>query len=272
MKKLKIIVTALSIFSITCFIGCEKNAVEDITVPYNGALFKFYNFALSSPTVNAYANNTKFTAIASLTGTESAAGTSAGGVAPARGYSLVQAGSNIVFRVVTPSTMAASATTGFGPNLEIASVTASIEDGKNYSFYASGVFNKTTQKADCFIIEDKLPQPDSSASYIRLVNPGHNTSTLSLEITRTFKLPDGSTATEVTTPITGVAYKAASPFVKVAPGSYTLKLTDQATGKSVTRAATGFAKNRVYTFTLRGDLISGVASSPTLFLDFTENR
>lgn len=272
MKKIIRIKALLAALVLITMIGCEKNSVGNVsTEDYEGANFKFYNFALSSPTVNGYANDKKFAGILSTTGIENAAGVVGGGVAPARGYALVPQGTNTVFKAITPSTMPVNATSGFGPNLTIAEVTSSVQNGKNYSFYVSGLFNKTTQKADGFIIEDTLPQPDTAASYIRLVNPGHNTSTLSLEITRTYKV-DGLDVVETTTPITGVSYKTASPFVKVASGSYTLKLIDLVSGKTLTRTATGFGKNRVYTFTLRGDMISGVASSPTVFLDFTENR
>lgn len=272
MKKIIRIKTLFIAFVLMAMFGCEKNTVGNVdTEAYEGANFKFYNFALSSPTVNGYANNIKFAGILSTTGIENAAGVVGGGVAPARGYALVPQGTNIIFKAVTPSTMPVTAASGFGPNLTVAEVTATVKNGKNYSFYVCGLFNKTTQKADGFVIEDTLPQPDTAASYIRLVNPGHNTSTLSLEITRTQTI-DGVVVVDTSIPITGVAYKTASDFVKVPSGAYTLKLIDLVSGKTLTRTATGFGKNRVYTFTLRGDMVSGVVSSPTVFLDFTENR
>ena len=45
--------------------GCEKNGPQDITGPLPSARIKFFNFGVSSPAVNFYANTTKFTAISS---------------------------------------------------------------------------------------------------------------------------------------------------------------------------------------------------------------
>lgn len=252
------------------FSGCEKNAVVDITTPYSGGQFKYYNFAINAPSVNFFANDSKTAATLSSTGTETAAGTLYGGVTPVRGYSLSPVGT-VTFKAITPSTMPVAVATGQGPSIEIASVTKDIVSGKNYSFYTSGIYDYTTKKSDGFIIEDILPAPDTSIAYIRLVNPGHNTSTLSLEVTQTLTSvpPGGPNLVIVTTPITGIAYKTASPYVAMKQGSYTLRLIDQASGKVVSRGATSFFKNRLYTFTLRGNLITG---SPAAFLDFTENR
>ncbi len=272
-------IIALSLISIS-FFGCEKNAVEDITKPYSGAQFKTYNFAFvrtspatgaSTVTFNSYANDVKFASVVSTTGKEGAIGLGVGGVSPARGYALVPAGTNVIFKALTPINAVANPTYGFEPGLEIATVQATVADGKSYSFYVNGFFDPITKKADGFILEDKLPLPDTGFAYIRLVNPAPNTSTVSLETTRTYKL-DGVDVIDFTVPISGVAYKAASEFVKVPSGSYTLKAVDLATNKSVARTtATNLLKNRVYTFTIRGDLV-GPASFPTLFLDFTENR
>lgn len=261
------------------FMGCEKNGVPDLTKPYSGAQFKVYNFVFvkSSPpsgastvTFNAYANNVKFTSILSTTGTESPAGLGVGGVSPARGYALTPAGENIVFTAKSPSTAVVNATYGFGPDLEIANVTASVKNSKNYSFYVCGLFDKVTQKADGFIIEDILPAPDTAFAYIRLVNPAPGTS-LSLETTRTYKV-DGIDVVDIQTPIVATAYKTASEFVKVSPGSYTFRCIDAITNKIVSRTATALLRNRIYTFTMRGDMVGAGVSYPTVFLDFTENR
>lgn len=262
------------------FFGCKKNAVEDITKPYSGALFKVYNFAFvksnpspstaSTITFNAYANNVKFTSILSTTGVEGTAGLVMGGVSPTRGYSLVPAGDNVVFTAVSPANAVPNLTYGFAPSLQIASVTASVQNNKNYSFYVCGLFDKITQTADGFVMEDILPAADTAVAYIRLINPAPGTN-LSLETTYTHKV-DGVDVIEVNTPITGVAYKTGSSFVKVPPGSYTFRCIDPGTNKIVTRTATNLLRNRIYTFTMRGDMIGAGVSYPTVFLDFTENR
>lgn len=278
-------VTNLFILPVICIVSlfaasCDKEAVQDITKPYEGAQFKVYNFVYvrnltpapttNTVTFNAYANNVRFATVVSTSGIESANALTMGNLSPARGYSLAPAG-NIVLSAKSSTNAVANAIYGFGPNLEIASVAATVENAKNYSFYVCGEFNKTTQKADGFVIEDKLPQPDTGFAYIRLVNPAPNTSTLTLDATRTYKV-DGVDVVDTSTPITGVAYKTGSDFVKVTPGSYTLKCTDVATGKFVNRTTvTSLQRNRVYTFTVRGDLV-GAVSFPAVFLDFTENR
>ena len=271
MKKYIFAIPAIAMSLLMMLSSCEKNAVEDITKPYSGAQFKFYNFAINAPSVNFYANNVKTAGTSSVTGLEAAAGTGYGGVTPVRGYSLTPEGTGVVFKAITSSTMVSVPATGQGPSIEIASATADVKNGKNYSFYTSGIYDYTTKKADAFIIEDVLPAPDTSIAYIRLVNPGHNTSTLSLELTQTFTnvVPGGPPLVIVTTPITGIAYKTASVYTAVKQGAYSLRLIDAASGKVVTRAATVFLKDRLYTFTLRGNLITGV---PAAFLDFTENR
>ncbi|RZL15227.1 MAG: DUF4397 domain-containing protein, partial [Pedobacter sp.] len=254
--KLPLYLIALS----ALFSSCEKTAVKDISTPFSGAQIKFYNFAVNSPGVNFYANNIKLTGLLSATGAESATGTLFGGLSPARGYVLAPAGAAVVFKSQTSSTMAVAAATGQGPNIETATLTASVEDGKSYTFYTSGVYDYTTKKSDAFIIEDKLPVSDTSQSYIRLVNPGHTTSTISLELTNV--VGSGSTTPiVVTTPITGIAYKAASQFIAVKSGAYTLRVIDAASGKVVTRASTGLVKDRIYTFTLRGNLVSGTPAA-----------
>ncbi len=269
MKKYLFTISAIALTSFMMLSSCKKNAVVDITTPYSGAQFKFYNFAINAPSVNFYVNDVKTAATSSATGFEAAAGTGYGGVTPVRGYSLTPEGNGVVFKAITSSTMVSVPATGQGPSIEVASATADVKNGKNYSFYTSGIYDYTTKKSDAFIIEDILPAADTSIAYIRLVNPGHNTSTLSLELTQTFNVPGNPPLVVVTTPITGIAYKAASVYIAVKQGAYSLRLIDAASGKVVTRAATVFLKERLYTFTLRGNLITGV---PAAFLDFTENR
>ena len=270
MKKYLLIFATASVLFLTTLSSCKKNAVVDITRPYAGAQFKYYNFAINAPSVNFFANGIKTAATFSATGLESPAGTLYGGLVPIVGYSLSPTGS-VVFRAITPSTMPIVAATAQGPSIEVASVTKDVVDGKNYSFYTSGIYDYATNKSDAFILEDALPAPDTSTAYIRLVNPGHNTSTLSLELTQTFtSVPAGGPPIVIiTTPITGIAYKTASAYIPIRQGSYTLRLIDAASVRIVTRGATFIFKESIYTFTLRGNLITGV---PAAFLDFTENR
>ena len=270
MKKKILLLPIYLVAFVLLFSSCEKNAVQDITTPYSGAQFKYYNFAINGPTVNFYANNIKTTATLTTGAVESAAGVNFGGLVPLRGYSLAPAG-NVKFSSLTPSTMVVNNALGQGPNIQTSTVTKDVVDGRFYSYYTSGIYDYTAKTSDAFIIEDVLPAPDTSIAYIRLVNPGHNTTALSLELTQTITstVPGVPPIVTVTTPITGVVYKTASQYIAVKQGSYALRLLDSPSGRSVSRAATSFLKGRLYTFTLRGNLITG---TPAPFLDFTENR
>lgn len=270
MKKNILLFPIYLVALVVMFSSCEKNAVTDITVPYSGAQFKYYNFAINGPTVNFYANDVKTTATLTATGIEAPTGVNYGGLVPLRGYSLSPVGT-VKFSSLTPSTMVVDAALGRGPGIETSTVTREVVDGKNYSYYTSGIYDYATKKSDAFIIEDVLPAADTSMAYIRLVNPGFNTTAINLELTQTFTstTPGDPPLVVITTPITGVVYKTASPYVAVKQGAYSLRLLDPASGKIVVRAATSLIKGRIYTFTLRGNLITGV---PAAFLDFTENR
>src|SRR6516165_987817 len=43
--------------------ACDKNGVQNITAPEHGAAVKFFNFGVTAPGVNFYANTQKMTAI-----------------------------------------------------------------------------------------------------------------------------------------------------------------------------------------------------------------
>src|SRR5438874_2213597 len=56
-------------------------------------------------------------------------------------------------------------------DLPIATVTASLADGKFYSFYQSGFYNATAKTIDAFVIEDPVTAPaDYSVASVRFVN------------------------------------------------------------------------------------------------------
>ncbi|RYF26818.1 MAG: DUF4397 domain-containing protein [Flavobacteriales bacterium] len=244
--------------------GCEKKglAVPDITKPITGAKVRLYNFAYNSPGVNFYANDLKISAVTSANGSEAVGGIAFGGTYPANQYALAPAGQT-KFKAQTSSTNATI------PNTVVASVDKDIEEDKYYSIFTSGVYNATTKTTDAFLIEDNFPTvADTAQANIRIVNSGFNTSTLDMILTLS-KTVNGIVRIDTVKIASDVPYKSASQFVGFRPGAYSIVVTDKASGKKVTRAATSFLRDRAYTLALRGNLITGV---PAAFIDNTVNR
>lgn len=245
--------------------SCDKNAIQEIDAPLtSGAQIKFFNFGVSSPSVNFYANATKISGTLSSTGSESINGVSYGSVFPSTNYNLIQGGS-YTFKGQISSTATIDA------NFAVANLQANVEVGKFYSLYTSGIYNTTTKTTDAFIVEDKLPAVDNNSVYIRFVNTISNApSAMNLVIKNT------STNEEVVV-ATNIGYKGASEFVKVPSGLYEVYARYPSSNINlITRNGTsivsfGFA--RVYTISSRGDmsiLSTTLTSKP--FLDNTSNR
>ncbi len=248
----------------TVIAACKdgKEAVPDITKPITGAKIRLYNFAYNSPGVNFYANQQKISAVTSANGSEAVGGVAFGGTYPANQYALTPAGQT-TFKAQTSSTNLTM------PNAVLTTVDKNVEEGKYYSLFTSGVYNATTKTTEGFIVEDIFPKvADTAQANIRIVNSGFNTSTLSMILTLT-KVTNGVTRIDTVNIASGVPYKSASPYVGFRPGAYAIVVTDLASGKKVTRAATTFLTDRVYTLALRGNLITSV---PAPFIDNTVNR
>jgi hypothetical protein len=240
-------------------VSCEKNAVQDITGTDPGARIRFFNFGVNAPGVNFYADNTKMTAIGSTTGVESTTGTAYGGVGFGGLYSGIVPGSH---------TFTGRIAAAVDKDLAISSVTTSLEDGKNYSFYQSGFYNTTTKTVEAFVVEDPFPEAiDYSVAWVRFVNAISNANPMTLYVRNT------TTAVEV--PIGGaVAYKSAGVFTAVPNGVY--DLSTRYTGSStnaIARTAISFVAGRVYTVSARGDItVTSTTATNRPFLDNTTNR
>jgi len=245
--------------------SCDKNAVQEIDAPLvGGAQIKFFNFGVSSPSVNFYANDVKMSATASTTGAESANGVAYGAVFPSTTYSLIQAGS-YTFKGTT------SATAATDPNTTVATLAATIEDGKFYSLYTSGLFDAATKTTDAFIVEDKLPAADNTAPYVRFVNGIFNAASAMDLIAK-------NTATGSETVVaSAVAYKSASEFAKLPEGIYELFARYPGdSANTITRNGTSvvsFVSGKVYTISSRGDItVTSTSAANRPFLDNTANR
>jgi len=250
--------------------ACDKNGVQDITAPAQGAAVKFFNFGVGAPGVNFYANTQKVTAISSTscqppndttavcrsTGTESTTGTAYGSAGSGGFYNVVQSG-----QITLAGKIAAATDNG----LAVASVGATLSDGKYYSYFISGIYNATAKTVDAFVIEDAIPATiDPTQAYVRYVNAVSNSSSMTLYAKSTV------TGTEVAVGGT-VAYKAGGAFTAIPGGVYDLNGRDGTNATIVTRTGVSFVAGRVYTVTARGDQVSTVtANKPAL--DNTANR
>jgi len=239
--------------------GCEKNAVQSVDGPIASSRIRFFNFGLNAPGVNFYANDTKMTAISSATGTESTSGVAYGGIVASGLYSAIAPGEyKLTGRIAA----------AVDKDLPISTLTATIADGKAYSFYQSGLYNATTKTVDAFVVEDPVPaQMDFSVSRVRFVNAIYNSQPMTLHIRNT------TTGTE-TAVGDAVAYKNAGAFTAVPGASYDLAVRVAGSATNViARTGVSFEAGRIYTISARGDMtVTGTTATNRPFLDNTLNR
>ena len=239
--------------------SCEKNAVQEIAGNPPAARIRFFNFGVNAPGVNFYANDRKMTAISSASGVESTTGVAYGGVGAAGLYAGIEPGQ------YTLSGKIAAAT---DKDLAISNVTATIEDGKHYSFYQSGFYSTTTKSVDAFIVEDPfIADFDYSVAYVRFVNAISNANPMTLYAKHTVSLTETAVGT-------AVAYKGAGAFTALPSGVYDLGTRyTGVTTNAISRAAVSFSAGRVYTITARGDItVVSTTATNRPFLDNTLNR
>jgi hypothetical protein len=244
----------------TLLAACGSDAAQRIDAPAPGASIKFYNFALSSPGVNFYANDTmKVTAIGSSSGAEDTVGTK---------YSFLGDAGLYVGLVPGQYTFAGKIAAPANNGLAIGSAQATFTDGKYYSFYLSGFYDATAKKSDAFIVADSFPTTiDFGVTYVRFVNAIPNAQPLQLFAKSTVS------GTEVAIGA-GVPYKSAGAFVSLAPASYDLSARYAgATTNTISRTGVSFVGGRVYTITARGDItVTSTSATNRPFLDNTPNR
>lgn len=249
-----------ALFGALVLASCEKNAVQVLpTAELPGARIKFFNFGVGAPGVNFYADNTKMTAIASGTGTESTSGVAYGGAGNGGVYlAIAPAAYNLTGRIAAT----------VDKDLPIATLSATVADGKFYSYYMSGFYNTTAKTVDAFVLEDPVVAPtDFSLASVRFVNAIGNANPMTLYARNTI--------TNDTVVVGGpVSYKAAGAFTAVPFGVYDIftRYTDSTTNK-ITRTGVSFFGGRVYTIGARGDItiISTTATNRPI-LDNTANR
>lgn len=239
--------------------SCDKNAVQQIGGPVAESQIRFFNFGVNAPAVNFYANDVKVTAVSSATGTESTNGVASGGVGSGGLYSALEPGQY---------TFAGKIAATVDKDLAISTVPATLEAGKKYTMYISGLYNVTAKTAEGFIVEDPLPaQIDFTQAYVRFVNAISNANPMQLFVK--------NSTTGVETAIgNAVSYKGAGAFIAVPGASYDL-VTRYAGGTTsvITRAAVALSAGRVYTIGARGDItVTSTTAATRPQLDNTANR
>ena len=240
--------------------SCGKDAVQPlITAPLAASRIKFFNFGVNAPGVNFYANETKMTAITSASGAESTTGIIYGGVGAGGAYSAIAPGQYALTGKIAAAT---------DKDLAISTVTATIADGKYYSFYMSGFYNATAKTADGFVVEDPFVEPtDFSVATVRFVNAISNANPMALYAKNTTTAAEVAVGAEV-------AYKGAGAFTALPAGFYDLRT--RYTGSStnaIARTGVSFLGGRVYSISARGDItVTSATATNRPVLDNTANR
>ena len=239
--------------------ACEKNGVQDITGSLPGARVKFFNFSVGAPAVNFYANEAKITAITSATGVEAVTGVIFGGVGSGGFYSAIEPGQYTFTSKISAAT---------DKDLVISRATATLANGKAYSFYISGIYDATAKTAEAFVLEDAFVDTlDYTVAYVRFVNAISNATPMTLHAR--------NPTTGVELPVGGaVAYKAGGAFIAVPGAVYDLTTRyDGSPTNIITRTAVSFSAGKVYTVTARGDItVTSTTLATRPLLDNTANR
>ena len=230
---------ALGAAALAAATACKERGPQDLTALPAAARVKFFNFGVNAPAVNFYANDTKVTAVSSTDTVESTSGTAYGAAGLGGFYSSLAAGSY---------TFTGRIAAAVDKNLVVATLAATLADGKAYSVFLSGPYDPAARQVDGFVVEDVYPaQIDYGVAYVRLVNAIANAEPLTLYAKNT------STAAESPAGA-AVAYKAAGAFTTVPGGTYDLSARTGAGTTVAALAGVSVAAGTVYTVSARGDV------------------
>jgi hypothetical protein len=251
--------------------ACDKNGVQNITAPATGASVKFFNFGVGAPGVNFYANTQKLSAISTTAcqpPNDTTAVCKSTGSESTTGVAYAAAGSGGFYNAIAPgaTTLTGKIAAATDKDLAISPVTATLENGKYYSYFISGIYDAAAKKVDAFVVEDPIPGTiDPTQAYVRFVNAVSNSQPMTLFAKSTVTGNESAVGSTV-------AYKAAGTFTAIPGGVYDLNTRNAGSSTNVvTRTAVSFNAGRVYTVTARGDQVTTVtANRPAL--DNTANR
>lgn len=230
--------------------GCGDKAdlIAPVLGPPPAARIKFFNFGVNAPGVNFYANETKMTAITSSTGTEATTGTTYGNAGAGGLYTAIAPGQYALTGRIAATT---------DKNLIISTANQTIDTGKSYSFYQSGIYNSTAKTVDSFVLVDNWTIPKDTLAHVRFVNAISNAPNPIILVVKS----QSTGATEIT--IGGAtAYKSATDFVAIPGSVYDLYGRYPGSATNVfTRTGISLLGRRVYTITARGDVNSTVTAN-----------
>ena len=244
---------------IVALASCDKNAVQDITGVVPQAKIRFFNFGVGTPSVNFFANDAKVTAVLSTAGTPVSTGVAQGGVAAGGLYTGVSAGTYQFSAQISDTAI---------KNVKVTTINQTIDVGKAYSFFVSGLYDAAARTAEGFILEDAYPAAfDYTQAYVRFVNAIYNSDAMTLYAKNQL--------TGIEVPIGGaVVYKKGGAFVPVPNGVYDLSTrVAGSTTNVIVRTGVSFSFGSVYTIGARGDITvvsTTLANRPQL--DNTLNR
>lgn len=249
--------------------ACKKQALVENTVyekvnpgDPKYSYIKILNVTPSSPTVNFFIDQTKFSAGLSSLGVENAGYnyTTATSLFPDLGYAITAPGSHKLTAKVI-----ASATADAG--LEVFNTTITPEAGKYYTIFTTGQYNTTTKQIpSSLVIEDIKPALDTSKVFLRIINVyngGPNVDLIKGDV------PTGPKI------VTNVAYGTASNWAEVpSPGSgvapsvkYLLYNTTTGGALIAGTFTLSLSKGRAYTLYLRG--VVGNTAFPATLTSYT---
>jgi hypothetical protein len=254
----------------------EKNAAQNIAGPTAGSAVKFFNFGVGAPPVNFYVDTQQVTAVSFASCSSNANGKTTDstclstGMQPTTGTTGTGYGANAstagLYYSIAPGshTLSGRITTVTDNGTAISNTPATLDNGKFYSYYLSGIYNASAKTVEGFVVEDPLPTIDLTTTYVRFVNASSNSQPMTLHL----KNASGADSTIGA----AVAYKSASNFVKIDPGNYDLSAyVSGSSTAAIARTGVAFNIGRVYTVTAYGDMtVSTGTNKPTL--DNTVNR
>ena len=249
-----------ALFGAVLLAACGDKIDRTVTGPAPAARIKFFNFGVSAPGVDFYANSVKVTSINSANGAESTRGSIYG-----------EGGAGGFYVGIAPAqyTLNGRITAATDHGLAISTATQNIENGKAYSYYQSGFYNATTKAVDAFVLEDAwTPPTDVTKASIRFVNTISNaTGPLTLVVK---SQSTGSSEIVIAGP---VAYQGATTYTPIPLGVYDLYARYTGSSTNVfTRTGVSFGGGRVYTVAARGDItVSGTTATNRPFFDSTPN-
>lgn len=276
--------TFAAALSAVALAACGSDAVQELTGPVPTAAVRFFNFSANAPSVHFFAGDRKLTATTSancqaaqdppVTANDTLCLTV--GRQSATGITYLNVSANGQYTAIEPGqyTITGRPMTTTGSGTPVSTLPVTIEDGKRYSLYQSGVYDAVTKTTDAFVVEDDVPATiDWSTALVRFVNAAGDSSNAagnSEPMTLSAVDEDGGTVV-----IGGeVAYQSAGAFVTVPAGAYDLHArVGGSTTDAIAPLDVEFEAGRAYTITALGNMaVTSTTATDRPRLDNTSHR